>query len=171
MQLKVNRHRQKQEKVHFYPFSSSFLTRGFVYRRLWSHPPFLPSPATSPMWVLCISWQRDAGTQYWRWAAAAPQSRLLCRWSQKIFISNWIFPSVRYLLNYIWGQGLKVAGVEGGPGRRVAEKTIESVREEPNAHQINSSRRGEVGPGWGLGDTCLSDRDYFPGLPDALPPF
>lgn len=43
MQLKVNRRQQKQEKVHFYPFFSSFLTRGFVYRSPLKFPPPLPS--------------------------------------------------------------------------------------------------------------------------------
>lgn len=52
-----------------------------------------------------------------------------------------------------------------------ARKTIERVREEPSAHQINSSRREEAGPGGGLCDTCLSDGNYFPALSDALPPF
>lgn len=64
---------------------------------------------------------------------------------KKIFISNWIFPSVCYLLNYIRGQGLKVAGVEGGPShsRTRKKKPIESVREEPNTSNQFQQARGK----------------------------
>lgn len=134
----------KARKVHFYPFFSSFLTRGFVYISLWS-PPALPSAAASPMLALCIPWHCDAGTQYWGWAAVTPQRRLPHRWSHKYSFQIGFSPP--FTIYWIVLVREAESGVCWGTTRPLcARKTIESVREEPNAHQINSSRREETGP-------------------------
>lgn len=171
MQLKVNRHQQKQEKVHFYPFFSSFLTRGLVYWTLWSFLPLLLLlPPPPPCWlfafpdnVMQVDNIEDEQSRHHRGGCCTGEVKI---YSFQIGFSPWFTICWIVLIH-----GAE-SGVRSGRGRQPrARKTIESVREEPSAHQINSSRRREAGLGGGLSDTCLSDGDYFPALSDALPPF
>lgn len=119
MQLKVNGHQQKQEKKYTFTLSSPlFSPEGLFTEAFEVPPPLFSSPllSSSPLCLaLSISWQCDTGRQYWRWEVAVPQRRLPRRWSQKIFISNWIFPSVRYLLNCINTRGWKQRVFREGP--------------------------------------------------------
>lgn len=147
MQLKVNACRQKQEKYTFSLSSPLFSLEG-LFTGAFEVPPALPSEAASPMLALWVPWHCDAGTQYWRWAAVTPQRRLPHRWSHKysfqigfspLFTIYWIVLVHEAERGVCWGRTRPLCA-----GKK--KKTIESIRQEPNAHQINSSRREETGP-------------------------
>lgn len=158
MQLKVNRHRQRQEKKYSFTLSSPLLSPEFVYWTLWSPPPCSLLPHVASLHPL-TTWRRYTILKMSS-AGATEEAGEVKKYSFQIgfsflFAIYWIALVHRAESAARWGRTRPSCG----------RKTIESVREEPKAHQINSSRRGEAGPGWGLGDTCASDGDYFPPLP------
>lgn len=169
MQLKVNRHRQRQEKVHFYPFFSSFFTREFIYWTLWSLPPLPCSPQPPPPWRLSASfktsWRRytilkmsNGGTT--EEAGEVKKYSFQIGFSLPLCIC-WIVLAHMAEGAVWWG---------GGTRPSCGRNTIESVTEEPNAHQINSSRRGGKRAQVEDSVTHAPLTEIIP-LPSQLPPF
>lgn len=157
MQLKVNRRQQKQEKSTLLPFLLLFShQRVCLQKPLKFSPPPLPPPPPPPCWlsafpdnVMQVDNIEDEQSRHHRGGCRAGEVK---KYSFQIGFSP---PFTICWIVLIHGAQ---SGVRSGRGRQpCTRETIERVREEPSVYQINSSRRGEAGPGWGLGDTCLSD--------------